>query len=111
MPEESHEQQGLLPDSRHADDRDHGDDHDHDEHGADAEDDDQGFSYSKNMSIPTSSNPHRGDANDVVFDGDEELQHLEREAPPGADAVPVPYAHRDLKPAWVLLSYIAIWLR
>ena len=49
-------------------------------------------------------NKTRPDENEVVFDGDEELEH---EAGPSSGEV-VPYAHRDLKPGYVSVSHSII---
>jgi len=54
-----------------------------------------GYSYDR-ASVPLVTR-HRVDEADVVFDGDEEVEHIKEESDrPGAEIVP--YAHRDLKP-------------
>jgi serine/threonine kinase 16 len=56
-----------------------------------------GYSYD-GASVPLVTR-HRVDEGDVIFDGDEELEHVKEElGKSGAEVVP--YAHRDLKPGY-----------
>jgi len=82
--------------------QDHLDD-DHDERFPQAEGDAEGgYSYDgpSAATVPLVTR-HRPDEDDVVFDGDEEVEH---ELQQGNKLEVVPYAHRDLKPGLVLSS-------
>lgn len=94
---DDHESSGLLnhPSSsnRHDDD-----DHDHDD------EEGEGFSYAQGASIPQVVDKMESSRNDVVFDGDEELRRVGGGAGNGnakSGGEVVPYAHRDIKPAYV----------
>ena len=77
-----------------------------------------GYSYGGGASMPLVSRNKKGRGkdrgDDVVFDGDEELERLNARPapengasshlPPGAKAELVPYAHRDIKPGNIMLS-------
>lgn len=72
-----------------------------------------GYSYhgpsSRSASAPLISKQSTLD-DDVVFDGDEELSHIQQNGrqngAASGDTELVPYAHRDLKPGCVLLSLL-----
>lgn len=62
-----------------------------------------GYSY-HGASVPLVTR-HRVDEGDVVFDGDEELEHgNEDHGKPGAEVVA--YAHRDLKPGYDTVTFL-----
>lgn len=65
---------------------------------------DGGYSYhgpGSAANVPLMSKDRPQD--DVVFDGDEELSHIQHEGNGSAEHTElVPYAHRDLKPGYVL---------
>ncbi|KAF8703626.1 hypothetical protein AX14_014187 [Amanita brunnescens Koide BX004] len=91
---------------RHAGDED--DEEDNDERFPQPEGDgEDGYSYDKDESkVPLVT---RTNSNDVVFDGDEELQQSNEASPanghrPGDETIHVPYAHRDLKPGNVMIA-------
>lgn len=89
-----HESHGLLNNPSSSNRReDH--DHDHDE-----DDEEEGYSYPQGASIPQVIDKVASSGNDVVFDGDEETK---REQGSGTGEL-VPYAHRDIKPAYVFPS-------
>lgn len=91
--DDDHEQHGLLP-SR-------SDDHDESDHpDADGEGEGEGFTYQggSGLSVPLTTRKRVEQQGDVVYDGDEETARLEEST--GAGEL-VPYAHRDLKPAYV----------
>jgi len=80
--DESHDQDSLLPQ-------------------ADG-DDEGGFSY--HGSVPLSKRSRKPEREiEVVFDGDEEVDHMQQAAKnaPQGPTENVPYAHRDIKPAYV----------
>lgn len=68
----------------------------------------EGFSYGNAPSVPRAMQKRQQQTGEVVFDGDQELSVLERVAESSTDpnnSIPVPYAHRDIKPACVCLSF------
>lgn len=78
----------------------HEDDEDNDERFPQAEGDAEGgYSYDGvSASVPLVTRHQSEDEPEVVFDGDEELEHARRQ---GTALEVVPYAHRDLKPGSV----------
>lgn len=60
-----------------------------------------GYSYD-GASVPLVTRQRIEEQGDVVFDGDEEAQHNGTADPSKTEHVP--YAHRDLKPGYVLFS-------
>ncbi|TFK33205.1 Pkinase-domain-containing protein [Crucibulum laeve] len=67
---------------------------------------DGGYSYGGNgdsASVPLVTKHRMEDEGEVVFDGDEELQHAEAPSS-GSPLAVVPYAHRDLKPGNVMIA-------
>ena len=68
----------------------------HDEDDADG-DEGEGFTYSSGASIPQVARGMESSGADVVFDGDEEVARNDE----GGSGEVVPYAHRDIKPAYV----------
>ena len=85
------------------------DDEDHDERFPQAEGDAEGgYSYDG----PSSSTPlvmkHQAEEEgEVVFDGDEELENTQQG---NSTLEVVPYAHRDLKPGYVILPNFTCYL-
>ncbi|KAG8906340.1 hypothetical protein FRB99_007120, partial [Tulasnella sp. 403] len=75
-------------------------------------DGEEGFSYHAGPLRPSPNRgPKIGRGVDVVFDGDEELEseQVAKDTPDGSAEV-VPYAHRDIKPAYVGISYRCVAL-
>lgn len=66
-----------------------------------------GYSYGAAVNVPLITKHRVEDDGDVVFDGDEELSKIQHHSNGNADlgkTVLVPYAHRDLKPGYVIHS-------
>ncbi|PPQ95751.1 hypothetical protein CVT26_015877 [Gymnopilus dilepis] len=63
-----------------------------------------GYSYDgPSASVPLVTK-HRVDEGDVVFDGDEELEHIQQDGEGNPASEVVPYAHRDLKPGNIMVA-------
>ncbi|KAH7913525.1 protein kinase [Hygrophoropsis aurantiaca] len=66
-----------------------------------------GYSYESAVNVPLVTKHQSEEDGDVVFDGDEEVAHIQRNEnghlEPGAQEH-VPYAHRDLKPGNVMIA-------
>lgn len=75
-------------------------DEDDDERFPQAEGDAEGgYSYDgPSASVPLVTKRRVEEEGDVVFDGDEELEHVQQEQEENRALEVVPYAHRDLKP-------------
>lgn len=90
--DEDHDQEHLLP---------------HPEEDIEGE----GFSYGNAPSVPRAMQKRQQETGEVVFDGDHELRTLERVVESSTDpnnSIPCPYAHRDIKPAYVLLVWLPL---
>lgn len=74
------------------------------QHDEDDADEGEGFTYSSGASIPQVARGMESSGADVVFDGDEEVARNDE----GGSGEVVPYAHRDIKPAYVFLYFT--WL-
>ncbi len=59
---------------------------------------DGGYSYDSSVNVPLVTRHRVEEEGDVVFDGDEELSRAEAS---GTGEI-IPYAHRDIKPGYVL---------
>lgn len=58
-----------------------------------------GYSYEGSVNVPLVTRHRVEDEGDVVFDGDEELAQAEQ----AGTGDLIPYAHRDIKPGYVVL--------